>query len=85
MNIKCLIYSRYSTSSQIYMVNKEPSIKALTVDAEKVLPTEINFQMSSKIKALKSKSNERDKLRTAYGNWFVTHDDNDVCYAVCTT
>jgi len=30
--------------------------------------------MSSKIKSLRSKVNERDKLRTAYGVWYVTHD-----------
>lgn len=39
--------------------------------------------MPSKIKALKTKSGERDKLRTPYGVWFVTHDDNDICYALC--
>jgi hypothetical protein len=43
------------------------------------------IQMTSKIKALRSKPNERDKLRTAYGIWYVTHDENDIAYAVCTT
>jgi hypothetical protein len=41
--------------------------------------------MTSKIKALRSKPNERDKLRTAYGIWYVTHDENDIAYAVCTS
>ncbi len=40
--------------------------------------------MPSKIKSLKSKVDERDKLRTAYGVWHVTHDDNDISFAVCT-
>ena len=33
---------------------------------------------------MRSHSGERDKLRTQYGVWFVTHDDNDISYAVCT-
>jgi hypothetical protein len=37
----------------------------MATDAEK---------MASKIKSLRSKENERDKLRTAYGVWYVTHD-----------
>ena len=41
--------------------------------------------MASKIKALRSKKGEREKLRTAYGVWYATHDDNDICYAVCTS
>ncbi len=40
--------------------------------------------MASKIKALRSKIDEREKLRTGYGVWWVTHDDNDICYGVCT-
>ena len=40
--------------------------------------------MASKIKALRSKVDEREKLRTGYGVWWVTHDENDICYAVCT-
>jgi vesicle-associated membrane protein 7/small nuclear ribonucleoprotein D3 len=42
-------------------------------------------QIPQKIKALKSRAGERDKLRTPYGFWFVTHDDNDISYAVCTS
>ena len=42
------------------------------------------MQLASKIKALKSKVGERDKLRTAYGVWYVMHDDNDISYGVCT-
>ena len=41
-------------------------------------------QMAAKIKALRSKIDEREKLRTGYGVWWVTHDDNDICYGVCT-
>ena len=40
--------------------------------------------MASKIKALRSKIDEREKLRTPYGVWYVTHDENDICYGVCT-
>ena len=40
--------------------------------------------MASKIKALRSKRGEREKLRTAYGVWYAIHDENDICYAVCT-
>lgn len=40
--------------------------------------------MPSKIKSLRSKVDERDKLRTNYGVWYVTYDNNDICYAVCT-
>ena len=40
--------------------------------------------MASKIKALRSKVDEREKLKTAYGVWFVVHDNNDISYAVCT-
>jgi hypothetical protein len=40
--------------------------------------------MASKIKALRSKVDERDKLRTSYGVWYVTHDKNDISYGVCT-
>ena len=42
------------------------------------------MQIPQKIKALRSYANERDKLKTQYGVWFVTHDNNDVAYAVCT-
>jgi hypothetical protein len=37
-----------------------------------------------KIKALRARTNERDKLKTQYGVWYVTHDDNDISYALCT-
>jgi hypothetical protein len=40
--------------------------------------------MATKIKALRSKVDEREKLRTGYGVWWVTYDDNDICYGVCT-
>ncbi len=40
--------------------------------------------MGSKAKTLRSKVDDRDKLRTAYGVWYITHDDNDILYAVCT-
>ncbi len=40
--------------------------------------------MPSKIKSLRAKVNERDKLKTSYGVWYVTRDENDVAYAVCT-
>ncbi len=65
MNIKYVMYSRYSTSIPIFYVNQEQSNKPMATDAEK---------MASKIKSLRSKENERDKLRTAYGVWYVTHD-----------
>ncbi len=32
---------------------------------------------------LKSKKGERNQLKTTYGIWHVTYDDNDVCYALC--
>lgn len=40
--------------------------------------------MPSKLKALRTKEREREKLRTAYGVWWATFDENDICYAVCT-
>ena len=83
MNIKCVTYSRFSTSIPIYTVNQEPSNKSIASDAEKVFI--ILSQMASKIKALRSKKGEREKLRTAYGVWYAIHDENDICYAVCTT
>lgn len=42
------------------------------------------MQLPQKARALKAKANERDKLKTPYGIWWVTHDDNDICYALCT-
>ena len=53
----------------------------MIADAEKV--SLLLIQMASKIKALRSKTDQRDKLRTAYGVWYVTHDKNDISYAVC--
>ena len=41
--------------------------------------------MASKVKALRTKTNEREKLRASYGVWYATQDENDICYAVCTT
>lgn len=41
--------------------------------------------MPSKIKALKSREGERNKLRTQYGVWHIIHDGNDICYALCTS
>lgn len=43
------------------------------------------MQLPQKTKALKAKANERDKLKTPYGVWYVTHDDNDIVYALCTS
>ena len=37
MNIKCVTYSRFSTSIPIYTVNQETSNKTITADADKVL------------------------------------------------
>lgn len=82
MNIKCLHYARYSTSIPINTIILDSSNKALQTDVEKVIT--LTMQIAFKIKALKSKVGERDKLRTAYGVWYVTYDDNDVSYAVCT-
>ena len=82
MNIKYLSYSRYSTSIPIYSINQETSNKPLGADGEKVLAWDT--KMASKIKALRSKVDQRDKLRTGYGVWYVTHDKNDISYAVCT-
>ena len=42
-------------------------------------------QLPQKTKALKAKANERDKLKTPDGVWYVTHDDNDIVYALCTS
>ena len=36
MNIKCVTYSRYSTSVPIFTVNQEPNNKSIAADAEKV-------------------------------------------------
>ena len=36
MNIKCLTYSRYSTSIHIYTVNQDLANKSIVTDAEKV-------------------------------------------------
>lgn len=43
------------------------------------------IKMPSKIKALKSREGERNKLRTQYGVWHVIYDGNDICYALCTS
>lgn len=72
MNVKYLMYSRYSTSIPIFLVNQEQANKTIATDADKV--PYLSSKMTSKIKALRSKANERDKLRTAYGIWYVTHD-----------
>lgn len=36
MNIKCLLYARYSTSMFIHCINKDTDNSSLTNDAEKV-------------------------------------------------
>ena len=41
------------------------------------------MQIVAKVKALRSRQGEREKLKTAYGIWFVTHYKN-IYYAVCT-
>ena len=33
---------------------------------------------------MRARTNERDKLKTQYGVWFVSHDENDISYALCT-
>lgn len=39
--------------------------------------------MPLKLRTLNAKAGERNKLKTAYGPWFVTHS-NGWAYAVCT-
>ncbi len=41
------------------------------------------FQLRDKIKALNSKSGQRDKINTTYGAWFATKKNGWV-YGVCT-
>lgn len=48
MNIKCLVYARYSTSIPIYTYNKETSNKALSADVDKVTPHQLRSRKRSK-------------------------------------
>lgn len=39
--------------------------------------------MPAKLRTLNAKTGERNKLKTSYGPWYVTHQ-NGWAYAVCT-
>ena len=81
MNIKAFyVCSKKNPKAEcIHVREKLPAIKA---DCEKV-----SFSLTQihlKIKGLNSKPGERNKLKTAYGAWFVMHGNGWV-YAVCTS
>jgi hypothetical protein len=76
MSIYYFHVGRYSTSSQIYTYRANKISKDVISDGATI---------GSKIKALKSKPNQRDKLKSSYGVWSVTRDENDLVYAVCSS
>ena len=49
MNIKALIYARYSTSVKIHSVIKDDSNKSLSSDIDKVLPFPFSFLKKQKL------------------------------------
>lgn len=78
MNIKAVYAGSYSgTGECTYIRDKLPALKT---DSSKVYTRHI--QIILKIRALNQKQGERNKLKTAYGNWFVTQSKG-WAYAVC--
>ena len=51
-------------------------------------PKEVGADVASipgKIKSLRPKVNAREKLKAAYGSWYVMRDADDYAFGICTT
>lgn len=76
MSLNSFIVTDYLNSAILFQY-QNPSFKKNINEDSKLI--------ASKAKQLRSKIGEREKLKSDYGNWFITRGSNDLLYAACTT